>query len=383
MPGRRLDEKNALLAPKRNAPLAPDWTQEGEFLYRRVVRFPGLGVRPWAPPFGLEAAVPGDLCFYDTETTGLSGGAGTLIFLVGTGWCEGTDLVVEQLFLSDFPGEERLLQEVRERFARHNSFVSYNGRAFDSKLLTTRFLMNGMSFEPGPQLDLLYHARRLWRAIVGDCSLHSIEGNIIGVTRERDVPGEQVPLIYFDFLRTGKPGLLPLVFEHNLADITSLARMYAVIARLVDGDLEAAPVDERALGKWLLSSRQQAGLAMLEAAFARGNLDAGGELGLHHKRRGEWEKAAETWRAMIEKGRSVSAAIELAKYLEHRAHDPDQALAVVEKLSSWKLPASARLSNEISLRRERLARKSFRRRKTTTHGKRSRPKPPGTRAPGT
>ncbi len=366
MPGRWLDE--------RNAPLAPGWTQEGEYLYRRAVRFPGLGVRPWGPPFGLEAVGPADLCFYDTETTGLSGGAGTLIFLVGAGWCEGADLVVEQLFLSDFPGEQALLQAVQERFSRFRAFVSYNGRAFDSKLLTTRFLMNGMNFEPGPQLDLLYHARRLWRAIVGDCSLHSIEGKILGVTRERDVPGEEVPLIYFDFLRTGEPGLLPVVFEHNLADITSLARMHAVIARLMDGDLEAAPVDERALGKWLLSSRPETGLALLEGAFARGNLDAGGELGLHHKRRGEWEKAVETWRAMIEKGRSVFAAIELAKYLEHRARDPGQALSVVEALSSWGPPASARQRNDIRLRRERLQRKSFRQRATAARGKRSPPK---------
>jgi len=363
MPARWLDE--------RNAPLAPGWTPEGEFLYRRTVRFPGLGVRPWAPPFGPEAV---DLCFYDTETTGLSGGAGTLVFLVGAGWCEGDDLVVEQLFLSDFPGEEQLLQAVRERFSRFTSFVSYNGRAFDSKLLTTRFLMNGMSFEPGPQVDLLYHARRLWRAIAGDCSLRSIEGKILGVARERDVSGEEVPLIYFDFLRTGKPGLLPVVFEHNLSDITSLARMYAAIARLLDGDLDAVPVDERALGKWLLASRTSSGLALLTGSFSRGNLDAGVELSLHHKRKGEWEKAVEIWRAMIERGRSVFAAVELAKYLEHRAHDAGQALAVVEKLSSWGLPAGARLRNDIRLRRERLMRKSSQRRMSAAHRGRTQPK---------
>jgi len=356
MPARWLDE--------RNAPLAPGWTQEGEFLYRRTVRFPGLGVRPWAPPFGPEAA---DLCFYDTETTGLSGGAGTLVFLVGTGWCEGGDLVVEQLFLSDFPGEQQLLQAVCERFSLFAAFVSYNGRTFDSKLLTTRFLMNGMSFEPGPQVDLLYHARRLWRAIAGDCSLRSIEGKILGISRERDVPGEEVPLIYFDFLRTGKPGLLPVVFEHNLSDITSLARMYAAIARLLDGDLDAVPVDERALGRWMLSRKAHSGIALLAGSFSRGNLGAGVELSLHHKRQGEWEKAVEIWQAMVEGGQSVFAAIELAKHLEHRVHDARQALAVVERLLSWNLPASAKLRGDIRLRRERLLRKSSPRRMSAAH----------------
>ena len=238
------------------------WTREGEFLWRRVVRFPGLAVRPWPGALGRGAGGgtdPERLCFYDTETTGLSGGAGTLIFLLGAAWCEGEDLAVEQLFLSDFPGEEQFLQEASRRFSRHSAFVSYNGRAFDSRLLATRFLMNRMVFDPGLQVDLLYHARRLWKLIAGDCSLGSIERKILGVTREVDVAGEEVPLVYFDYLKTGEPGLLPVVFEHNLTDVTSLARMYAAIGRLLEGDLDAVPVDERALGRWLLSSGSHVG----------------------------------------------------------------------------------------------------------------------------
>ncbi|MCX7038962.1 MAG: hypothetical protein NT005_07510, partial [Spirochaetes bacterium] len=116
------------------------------------------------------------------------------------------------------------------------------------------------------------------------------------------------------------------------------------------------------------------GLALLTGSFSRGNLDAGVELSLHHKRKGEWEKAVEIWRAMIERGRSVFAAVELAKYLEHRAHDAGQALAVVEKLSSWGLPAGARLRNDIRLRRERLMRKSSQRRMSAAHRGRAQPK---------
>lgn len=43
--------------------------------------------------------------FFDTETTGLSGGAGTLPFLVGVGFFEGASFVVEQCVLRQ-PGEE-------------------------------------------------------------------------------------------------------------------------------------------------------------------------------------------------------------------------------------------------------------------------------------
>ncbi len=346
----------------------PQWTREGEFLWRRVVRVRGAGVQPWPGPAGRAIGDAGELCFYDTETTGLSGGAGTLAFLLGTAWCEGGDLAVEQLFLADFPGEEQFLQEVSRRFSRHAAFVSYNGRAFDSRLLCTRFLMNRMAYDPGYQLDLLHHARRLWKSVTGDCSLGSIERSILGVRRETDVAGEEVPLIYFEYLKTGRPGLLPVVFEHNLADVTSLARMYAVIGRLLAGDLSAAPVDERALGRWLLSVEGQPGRGLLAAAFGRGNLEAGLELGLHSKRAGDWERAVAVWRAVVEAARrggalpstATTAAVELAKHLEHRARDPAAALAVVEELAGWRLPVGARLQREVARRRERLARRAAR-----------------------
>ena len=342
---------------ERNAPLAPGWTREGEFLYRRVERFAGLAVRPWAGESAAGAGSDGELCFYDTETTGLSGGAGTLIFLLGTAWSEGEDLVLEQLFLSDFPGEEQFLQAAAERFSRHGAFVSYNGKAFDSRILASRFLMNRMVFEPGPQIDLLHPARRLWRSIAGDCSLGSIERSILGVNREVDVSGEDVPLIYFEFLKTGRPGLLPVVFAHNMTDVTSLARMYAAIGRLLDGDHTAVPVDERALGRWMLSRGSPAGARLLDGSFGRGNMEAGVELSLHHKRGGEWERAARIWQTMVERSRSLFAAVELAKYLEHRLREPDRALAVVERILSWNLPLTARARAELGRRRLRLERK--------------------------
>ena len=53
----------------------------------------------------------------------------------------------------------------------------------------------------------------------------------------------------------------------------------------------------------------------------------------------------------------VSAAIELAKSLEHRARDPEAALAVVETLLSRGLPLGSRVRGEIEKRRARLGRK--------------------------
>ncbi len=335
------------------------WERKSEFLLSRTLRFPGAAVHPWPREVVSEAGDPARLLFFDTETTGLSGGAGSVIFLMGTAWCEEDDLVLEQLFLLDFPGEPDFLEAVKERFSRHEVFVSYNGKTFDSRMLATRFIMNRIKFRMGPQIDLLHLARRLWRPITGDCTLKTVESRILGVMREGDVAGEEIPTIYLSFLRTGVPGpLLPIVFSHNVTDVTSLARMWEVLGGLFGGRLDAAPVDERALGSFLLGKKDESGLAVLWEAFGCGKRDAGIPLSLAYKRRGEWEKAVEIWRTMLEEGKSLFAAVELAKYFEHKRRDPGSALKTVETVLSWSAPLEARLKDEIRRRRARLTRKT-------------------------
>ena len=335
----------------------PGWEREGEFFYRRRLDFPGLGVEAWPAPFTADGISADELVFYDTETTGLSGGAGSVIFLFGAARCEGRDLVVEQLFLSDFPGEPDFLAAVAELLRSYRAFVSYNGKTFDSHLLRTRFLMNRIEWEPGPQVDLLHHARRLWKTVTGDCSLKSIESRVLGFIRGLDVAGEDIPLIWLEYLRTGRLGMLPVVFDHNVMDITSLARLYTLFGRLFSGDVSAAKVDERALGRWLLGQSPSVGARVLADAFDRGNAEAGIALSLHHRRHRDWEKAVAVWETMTSGSRSIFAAVELAKHLEHRVRRPDRALEMVEQLLSWNLPLDTRTRQEIEKRKERLLRK--------------------------
>ncbi|GAJ17208.1 unnamed protein product, partial [marine sediment metagenome] len=46
---------------------------------------------------------------------------------IGLGYLEGSSLVVEQIFLADYPGEAEYLDYIRERLKRGKVFVSYNG----------------------------------------------------------------------------------------------------------------------------------------------------------------------------------------------------------------------------------------------------------------
>jgi uncharacterized protein YprB with RNaseH-like and TPR domain len=341
------------------------WEQAGRYTLRRLLHFPsslaGIDVSEYLLPRGY---LPADLLFFDTETTGLSGGAGNSIFLVGTAWIEGENLEVEQLFLQDFPGEVEFLSILAERLGRHRVFVSYNGRAFDAHVLRTRFLLNRMNFELEQQTDLLYWSRRLWRRILPDCSLGTIEREILGVRRGLDVAGFEVPGIYLEYLRSGRPGRLDAVLEHNLRDVRTLAELLVVINTILQSqNRNAAPLraDRTALGSFFLSRDERWGIELLKESFSAGDEGAGRALSLYYKRSGAWTEAVDLWKQMARKRRSLFAAVELAKYFEHRERDVESALEWVQIVLSWRLPLQRRVRGELNHRRRRLLQKLQRR----------------------
>jgi hypothetical protein len=336
------------------------WERVGELTYRRVSSFAnplaGEEISEHLLPRGLSA---GDLLFFDTETTGLSGGAGTLVFLIALGRLAGERLEVEQLFLTDYPGEPEFLQRLAPALESAGQLVSYNGRTFDAPILAGRFTMNRLSLKPRGHSDLLYWARRLWKRALGDCSLGSIEREVLGVERGEDVAGFEVPGIYLEYLRRGWSPRLPLVWEHNLQDVRSLARLYARLNRVLGRGEVLERADLASLGSWLLAAGEaERGLELLRQSFAGGDERAGRALGLHLKRAGRWEEAAEVWRALAARRQSLFAAVELAKHAEHRLRDPHQALAWVQSAQAGGLPLAARTRRELAARRARLERKA-------------------------
>ncbi len=173
--------------------------------------------------------------FVDAETTGLAGGSGTLAFLFGLGYFTETAFRVEQCFLRDYYEEEPMLHYIAPLLERFDTVVSYNGKSFDMPLLRTRFIANRTPF-PVPevrQLDLLHVARRFFKLRVKDCSLSSIERTVLGVERHGDVPGCDIPDLYFDYLRTRDARRLDRVFYHHQCDIISLAALTGHMARCV------------------------------------------------------------------------------------------------------------------------------------------------------
>jgi uncharacterized protein len=347
--------------------LPGSWEKTGEFTYCKKVElkspleFTEFSDCPLLPC----ACGPADLLFFDLETTGLSGGAGNLCFLIGMGRITGDILEIIQVFLADFPGEPEFLAFILPYFKKENLFVSYNGKCFDSHVMKTRFLLNRMECAIEKQFDLLHISRRFFKRTIGSCTLGDIEEKVLSIHRDNDVSGFEVPDIYFNFLRTGNTRELLRVFDHNYQDILSLVYLFNGVLSLVSpspgNSLPAGKslpnIDTGALGLFLLECENPDGVTLLEDAFKNGDMRAGQAVSLYYKRLDQWEKAVSIWEKMTRETQSLFAAVELAKYYEHHAKDFPRALEWVETILGFHLPLQPQERMDLFRRKERILRK--------------------------
>ena len=279
---------------------------------------------------GLKGSSPTrweDIVFLDTETTGLMGGTGTYVFLLGTAFISDGELVLRQHLLHDLGAEAAFVSALREELAPFHACASYNGKCFDLPLLRTRFVMalrSDLTVDES-HLDLLHPARRLWRDRFGSTSLRQLEDSVLDVIREDDIPGALIPERYFRWLALRDPRLIEPVLVHNARDIVSLVRITDRIAQ-ADIDARAGRAPDHAPAAFALAK-----------AFERG---------------GEGETAYlcyESAYADADGVLRVKVALPYAKALEQRGHT-DRALRMMELLLElglgsprWRAQAEARV----------------------------------------
>ena len=313
--------------------------------------------------------------FLDTETTGLSGGAGTVAFLVGVGWVEDDALVIEQLMLREYADEPALLDRLGRRMADFDSVCTFNGRNFDMPLLETRFTMNRMRdrWRALENLDLLYPSRRAWKLRLGSCRLCNLEAEILGMPREDDLPGSEVPARFFQFMKTGEDALLDDIVRHNRQDIATLAKLLVRLCAVNDRpDLLSDQRDQFSMGKSLERLGELKPAREMYRASARprpvGTLAAlSGEriagsanwrlYGLC-RRSGDWEGAEEVLLQMLRR-RQLPGAVctELSKLYEHRRKDYPKALEFALKSAGY---PDGEPAEQLEKRTERIKRKMTR-----------------------
>ncbi len=337
--------------------------------------FPLSFISQWARDPEVEKLPLSKFAFLDTETSGLSGGTGTYAFLVGAARFIDDKFVLQQFFMRDPAEEPALLEGLANFLAPCEALVTFNGKAFDAPLLTTRYKLHyiPVPYKEYSHLDLLPLARRLWRDRLESRALKYLEEHVLGLIRSsEEVPGYEIPWLYFDYLRTGDARPLGGVFYHNAMDVVAMAALLAHMNDMMqspyDGKVQHG-LDFVALGKLFEDLGHWDEAARLFERGLESELDesdfgvAVKRLSILQKRRGDMGEAIRLWEEAAERGH-LYAFIELAKYYEHKQRDVKSALqwttSAMERVEKADMPGYMRKfwMNEIEHRLGRLKRKA-------------------------
>ncbi len=354
-----------------------------------VCSLPLTLISQWANDTHLAEMPLSKFAFLDTETSGLAGGTGTYAFLVGIGRFVEDQFVLRQFFMRDPAEEPAMLEAIAGFLAPAQALVTFNGKAFDAPLLSTRYRLHHIPipYKDYSHLDLLPLARRLWRDRLESRALKYLEQHILGMARSsEEVPGYEIPWLYFDYLRTGDARPLAGVFYHNAMDVVAMAALLTHVNEVMQHPYEGRVehgLDFIALGKlfedlghWEEAARlferglelgpshgdaspsTGSGQGLTEADFSL----AVRRLSILQKRRGDFEEAVRLWETAAANGH-IYAHIEMAKYCEHKCRDIKTALkwtrSAQEHVEQADLPAYMRKHwlQEIAHRLARLERK--------------------------
>ena len=331
-------------------------------------------ISEWAKDTRLAEMPISRFAFLDTETSGLTGGTGTYAFMTGIARFVDGGFVLRQFFMRDPAEEPALLEAIAQFLAPAEALVTFNGKAFDAPLLATRYRLHHIPvpFRDYCHLDLLPLARRLWRDRLESRALKYLEQHILGLQRSsEEVPGYEIPWLYFDYLKSGDARPLAGVFYHNAMDVVAMAALLAHINEVLQNPYEGRiqhGLDFIALGKLLedLGHWEDAALLFergLELELTEADFSlAVKRLSILQKKRGDFKEALRLWEAAAANGH-IYAHIEMAKYYEHKRRDVKTALmwtrTALEHVQSADLPVYMQKHwlGEIVHRLERLERK--------------------------
>ncbi|MCG8481565.1 MAG: ribonuclease H-like domain-containing protein [Spirochaetales bacterium] len=407
--------------PLRSLSPGPEWREVAHGVFTRTASLPlpygaeqfdGDGRWRSLSPLARVSANPTPL-FIDIETSGRSGGAGSVAFLIGVGRVTaGTDtceVAVTQLFLTDFASEADQLDELDRLLstspradgaatvatAQHGAgkgardrvlYVTYNGAGFDLPVLRSRHIMHRRRFREAEHFDLLHPTRRLFAPVIGSCTLSAVERSVLGVGREADIPGIEVPGRYQAFLKSGDTSAIGDVIAHHHYDVAHLALLGVRVNAILLGVDDHRPAPDRlALAALLLRGgdayedravrllddeiletqrrrgeierlARRGGFAARLASSPPKSWGAARELRARlARRRGENGRLLELRRELFRVRCERDDVVELAKVLEHRERDY---AAAIDLIMEWGQGRS--LDDELTHRVARLRRKARR-----------------------
>ncbi|MEH7224343.1 ribonuclease H-like domain-containing protein [Bacillus sp. JJ1566] len=316
-----------------------------------------------------------DLFFFDTETTGLGGGTGNTIFLLGHARVHENKVVLTQHFLPN-PGAEIALYQSFLSSVDYTTLVTYNGKSFDWPQVKTRHTLIRDALPKLPDFghfDLYHAARRLWKNKLDSVRLSNVEKEILNIKRDGDVPGYLAPILYFDFVENQVPDGIFGVMRHNEIDILSLLTLYVHLSGVVIlNEKNKYTSDKYEVARWLeaLGETKKAQELFEQVVDVDSEKETKAKLALAFlsKKEKKLEEAMKLFIEVHENGDdqdAVIAGIELAKYYEHHMKDYETAwdfansgyMRWKEAINSGNKTKNAKLENEFEKRISRIGRK--------------------------
>lgn len=338
---------------------------------------PGISLKrlaAWSGDLNPNQLEGSQIVFLDTETSGLAGGTGTFVFMIGVGRFKENSFHLTQFFMRDPTEEAALLLALEEFLSPAQTVVTFNGKSFDIPMLNTRYILQRWHspFTSMSHIDLLHLARKLWRQRLPSRTLGNLEVAILGIHRtEEEVPGWMVPQIYFDYLRTGDARPMKSVFYHNSVDVLSLASLLYHISWLLHEPIlnsKDESLDQSSLGQFFESLGETSLACQLYQASLEQGLpeepywDTLRRYSFLLKRLGNLLQAIPLWEKAAQNNH-IYAHIELAKVYEHWLKDNttalDWTLTALKVIQSNSYPLYDRQiwQTDLEHRQERLSRK--------------------------
>jgi uncharacterized protein YprB with RNaseH-like and TPR domain len=302
--------------------------------------------------------------FFDSETTGLAGGTGTIPFMLGFGFFSDQVFQVKIFLLQDLDKEGEFLAAVDDFLAAGDfaATVTFNGKAFDFPLLETRYILQRRRFPmlQSPHLDFLFPARTLWKNTFDSRKLGYLGEMLLGISRSDDIEASSIPALYFNFLRNQDFSAIEPVIEHNAMDLVGLAAMVLLAARYL-ADYSLTADEGEILGLGLLCER--AGLLEKAETFYQISKDVSGRaevreravrrLSVLLKKKKLYQEALKLWE-ILSAANDLQAYREISVHYEHRERNYYQAVEIVERaLGSVRLSSGQRQELEKRLQRLR------------------------------
>lgn len=277
--------------------------------------------------------------FLDIETAMILGE--TPVVMAGLGRFGAESFSLTQFFAPDPSGEGALLQALARAISEEDVLVSFNGRDFDVPVLESRFHHMGTvsPFRRLSHVDLCRISRRLWKGILPDCRLRTIEIERLGVSRIADIGSRAVPRCYQAFLDTGQRELIEQIADHNRYDILSLVALAGLLGTILctpesgnvkDDDLLAAGRELLRLNHPEMAVRY---LEIVAAAASFDEWEGRYWLARAYKSLRRWDHASRLWNELIglDPRRSSEPYVELAWFFERAMGDCRRAADILKE----------------------------------------------------